>query len=90
MSPNQVVAGKTQNKLFVADETANRISIINAKTSGIEGHISLEATPGGLVLSADEARLFVTFTEPQGKLFIFDFFIVSNFIFFHFISASTF
>ncbi|MCG8310056.1 MAG: c-type cytochrome [Cytophagales bacterium] len=68
MSPNQVVAGKTQNKLFVADETANRISIINAKTSGIEGHISLEATPGGLVLSADEARLFVTLTEPQGKL----------------------
>ncbi len=68
MSPNQMVVSKTQNKLFVADETANRITILNTQNSKVESHISLDGKPGGLALSADETKLYVTLSVPQGSL----------------------
>ena len=68
MSPNQIVVGKTQNKLFIADETANRISIVNIENSELESPVLLDGKPGGLALSADESKLYVTLAIPQGRL----------------------
>ncbi len=68
MSPKQIVANKKLNKLFVADETANRISIVDIEKSIVLNHIELDSKPSGLVLSADESKLFVTQGTPQGSL----------------------
>jgi len=68
MSPTQIVTSKTQHKLFVADETANCITIIDLENATVSEHIKLDGKPGGLVLSADETKLFVTLAIPQGRL----------------------
>lgn len=68
MSPNQSVYCIKRNELFVADETANHISIVNTATKEIQGRIKLKGKPGGLVLSSDESKLYVTLTEPHGEL----------------------
>ena len=68
MSPNQSVFSRKRNILYVADETANRISAVNTVNHGQVTHIELEAKPGGLALSPDETKLYVTFSIPTGKL----------------------
>ncbi|MGQ1785799.1 hypothetical protein [Saccharicrinis sp. GN24d3] len=68
MSPNSMVITKSGGKLFVADETANNITIIDREKPGTIEQINLEASPSGLVLSADERKLYVTLSGADGKL----------------------
>ena len=68
MSPNWMTMNKNGDKLFIADETANRISIINTTDSKVLSHIDLAEKPSGLTLSPDESKAYVTLAAPQGKL----------------------
>ena len=68
MSPNQSVFSEKQNILYVADETANRISIVRLDKSTPVKQLELKAKPGGLVLSPDETKLYVTLSVPAGEL----------------------
>ncbi len=68
MSPNQSVYGEKQKVLYVADETATRISFIPTDGKGSISHIKLGAKPGGLFLSPNEAKLYVTLSVAEGEL----------------------
>ncbi|MCG6191071.1 hypothetical protein [Maribellus maritimus] len=68
MSPNQSVFGEKQNLLYVADETANRIYILNTAEAIPIKQIELKTKPGGLALSPDETKLYVTLSASEGEL----------------------
>lgn len=68
LSPKWMDVCHSENKLYVADETANRISIIDIGQQELVGQIDLDAKPGGFVLSADEDKLYVSLAKAQGKL----------------------
>ncbi len=63
-----MVINNTGDQLYVADETAHRITIINTTHQKIANHIDLAGKPGGLTLSPDETILYVTLALPEGKL----------------------
>lgn len=68
MSPNQSVFGEKQKLLYIADETAHRIYILNTAEAAPIKQIELAAKPGGLALSPDETKLYVTLSAPEGEL----------------------
>ena len=68
MSPNSIVVSKSGDEIFIADETANRITIVKLKESREISHIDLNAKPTGLVLSANGEKLYCTLGESEGKL----------------------
>ncbi len=63
-----MVMDKSGEKPYVADETANRITIINSRYQKVDNHIALSGTRGGLTLSADGSKMYVTLAIPEGKL----------------------
>ena len=68
MSPKSIVVSKSGDKIFIADETANKITIVKLNESREISHIDLKAKPTGLVLSADGEKLYCTLGESKGKL----------------------
>ena len=68
MSPNQSVFSEKQNMLYLADETANRVSLVSSNKLSPVKQIKLKAKPGGLALSPGESKLYVTLSVPSGEL----------------------
>lgn len=67
-SPNNMVVNEAGTELYVADETANRISIIDIENEDKVVHLALEDKPTGLTLSGDEKTLYVTLGGADGEL----------------------
>ena len=67
--PNRVIADRAGRRLFVAEDNADLVEIIDARTGRVTGavatlpagpHRPRGATPNALALSADERTLYVT------------------------------
>jgi len=72
LSPSAIVADKAGKTLYVAERTANQVAVFNVATGGVEKRCPLPDPPGGLAISPDGSRLYVTGGSPAGKLYILD------------------
>lgn len=68
LSPSATVATRAGNRLFVAATTGKRVLAVDATSGKVIESWNLPQEPGGLCLSADEASLFVTAGEADGKI----------------------
>lgn len=71
-SPFAIAASPDGRILYVAGQTARQIAIFDAARGELVGRIHLPDPPGGLCLSPDGARLYVTGASPSGKVFVID------------------
>ena len=72
LSPTALVATKGGQSLFVACFTGHRVLRVDTATRTVGTSIPLPGAPSGLVLSADETRLFVTCAAPQSQVCVVD------------------
>jgi YVTN family beta-propeller protein len=72
LSPVSIVADPNVDRLYVAEATANRISVLDLAAGRVSGHIPVGARPVGLALSADSGLLYVTSATPAGTVQIVD------------------
>ena len=70
LSPLALAASRDGKTLFVAESAANRVDVIGAASGKIERTIVLPDAPGGLALSADGSRLFVSGAVPVGRVHV--------------------
>ena len=72
-SPIDLVVNEAGTRLYVAESTAQRISVFDTDDEKTSGTIPLPAAPSGLTLSADGEKLFVTGGVAEGRLWVVDF-----------------
>ena len=70
LSPLALAASRDGKTIFVAESTANRVDVIGAASGKVEETIVLPDAPGGLGLSADGSRLFVSGAAPAGRVHV--------------------
>jgi len=68
LSPAELVAAPTSNRLYIALDSANRIAVFDITSDSIVNMFELPAPPSGLTLSADGSKLFVTTESPAGSI----------------------
>ncbi len=56
------------DRIYVADHTANQVTIFNAAENVLVGAIALPGAPTGLVLASDATLLYVTTGGPEGQV----------------------
>lgn len=70
LSPVALVAdGPT---LYVAESSASKIAVVDAKKGNVSRTIQLPAEPTGIALSVDKKSLFVTVNGPDSSVYIID------------------
>ena len=72
LSPSAIVADKNGATLYIAEQTANAVAVFDLGASSVRKTVSLPDPPGGLAISPDGARLFVTGASPAGKVYVLD------------------
>jgi len=72
LSPSAVVADRVGKTLYVAEYTANRVGVFDMASGKVEKSYPLPDAPGGLTLSPDGARLYVTGASPTGRVYVLD------------------
>jgi DNA-binding beta-propeller fold protein YncE len=72
LSPSELVADARGRLLYVAAETASEILAVEAASGAVVWRIELPDPPGGLCLTPDGTRLYVTGAAPRGKVFEID------------------
>jgi DNA-binding beta-propeller fold protein YncE len=68
LGPSAIVADADSGKLFIALSAANKIAVFDIKTEKVLTTFDLPAPPGGLALSADCSKLYVTTENPAGLI----------------------
>ncbi|OHB57428.1 MAG: hypothetical protein A2Y07_04390 [Planctomycetes bacterium GWF2_50_10] len=68
LSPSAVICDKAGKKLYIAEKTANQVAIFDTVACEVTSTISLPGSPGSLALSSDGNSLYITLSEPNGKL----------------------
>ncbi len=68
LGPCDLVASKDGKSLFVLNRDANQIAVVDVAGGKVAGGIDMPATPTGLALSPDGAKLYVTCAAPQGTV----------------------
>ena len=68
LTPSTVVADSVSNRLFVAHESANHLSVVDLDTDTLLDMIPLPDSPTGLTLSPDAGVLYVTTGVASGTL----------------------
>lgn len=71
-SPLDIAAADGGRVLYIAEHTANRVSVFDAEREAVVNVIPLPLPPTGIALSPDESLLYVTGGAPEGRLFIVD------------------
>ena len=72
LSPTALAATRDGSTLFIAGATATRVLVWDAAARRVRATIPVPASPSGLVLSADGARLYVTCAAPESRIAIVD------------------
>jgi YVTN family beta-propeller protein len=72
LSPLAVVSDKDGETLYVAEATAKQIALLDIRSGKVRKTISLPEEPGGLALSPDGTRLYVTGASSKGRVHIVD------------------
>ena len=72
LSPSAVVADRTATTLYVAECTASQVAAVDLATGHVKRKYPLPQPPGGLAISPDGARLYVTGAAPAGKVYVID------------------
>jgi len=70
LSPLALVADNQGKILYVAEATAKQIAVFDIAAGKVTKVISLPDQPGGLALSSDGARLYVTAAVPNGRIHV--------------------
>ncbi|MEK7406244.1 MAG: hypothetical protein AAB225_14165 [Acidobacteriota bacterium] len=70
LSPSAIVGDKAGKTLYVAERTANRVAAFDIAAAKVEKRYPLPDPPGGLAISPDGSRLYVTGASPAGKVFV--------------------
>jgi YVTN family beta-propeller protein len=68
LSPAALVASPDGNTLYVACATGNRVVVLDVASRRVTRSIPMPASPTGLCLSTDSARLFVTCAAPESRV----------------------
>ena len=68
LSPSELVPDKPAGQLYIAQATAKRVDVFDIAAGKVIKSYSLPAEPGGLALSADKSRLYVTCAAPKGQV----------------------
>jgi YVTN family beta-propeller protein len=71
-SPIEITSCSTDNTVYIADKTSNRIIVFDADSAGIVKHIRLPAPPNGIAPGSDGNLLYVTSSSPDGKVYVID------------------
>ena len=71
-SPIDVTAGSNGRFIYIAEKTANAVTVIDRENSTIVKKIGLPLSPSGMALSKDETLLYVSGSAPDGKVFVID------------------
>src|SRR5437762_517609 len=69
-SPAALAADAEGKTLYIADLTGRQVAVYDTARENVRARIALPDRPGGLVLSPDGSRLYVTNAEPQGKVHV--------------------
>jgi YVTN family beta-propeller protein len=72
LSPLDLISDNDGKVLYIAQYTANKISVFDIKTNKVAYDISLPAAPSGMTLSSDKKTLFVTGGVEDGQVFVID------------------
>ncbi|MCP5116783.1 MAG: hypothetical protein GY953_38650, partial [bacterium] len=72
LSPTAIIANSAGDTLYVAEETANQVAVVDAAEGKVLSRVSLPLPPTGLAISRDGSRLYVTGASPAGKVFVVD------------------
>ena len=65
-SPLSIISSDLNKKIYIAEVTSKKITILNAKTKKIENHFKLENEPMGLALSPDNTMIYISCGVSQG------------------------
>lgn len=72
LSPTALAVTHDGKIMFVACGTANRVLRFDTARKKVLGSITMPAAPSGLVLSADDKKLYVTCAAPESEVCIID------------------
>ena len=72
LSPENIAASPDGKLLYVTEQTARQVAVVDAAAGKIIKTISLKQDPTGLALSADGTILCVTTGVDEGRLYIID------------------
>jgi len=72
LGPASVVASKDGKSLFVLNQDAAQIAVLDMASGKVSRTIATAAEPTGLAISPDGAKLYVTSGGPAGKATVVD------------------
>ncbi len=72
LGPTAVVASQDGKTLFVANQDASQVAVVDIASGKVGQRISVPAPPTGLALSPDGATLYVTCAAPKSTICIID------------------
>ena len=72
LSPSAVVADRAGKILYVVEQTAKQVAVFSIAAGKAEKFYALPDPPGGLAISPDGSRLYVTGASPVGKVYVLD------------------
>ena len=72
LSPAALAASADGRTLFIACATANQVAVFDLASGQTARTVALPATPTGLALSHDGARLYVTCAAPSSRVCVVD------------------
>ncbi len=70
LGPQDVVASPDGNTLFVLNRDAQQVAVVDPAAGTVARTIALPATPTGIALSGDSAKLYVTCAAPAGSVVV--------------------
>ena len=72
LSPLAIVSSSDGAFLYIAEHTANQVAVFDVAQGEVVRTIAVPGAPGGLALSADGARLYVSGGGAQGAIYAVD------------------
>lgn len=72
LGPSCVVASKDGKSLFVLNQDASQVAVVDVASGKVSRTMAVPADPTGLTISSDGARLYVTSGGPAGKATVVD------------------
>jgi len=72
LGPCAVLASCDGNRLYVANEDAHQLAVVDPEAGRVTHRIPLSARPSGMVLAPDGKRLYVTCAAPESSVAVID------------------
>ncbi len=72
LSPSAIVAGPDGASLYVAEHTANQVAVFDIAAGAVKRVYTFPDPPGGLGLSPDGSKMYVSGAVSAGKVYVVD------------------